>query len=323
VIYDTADAKFGPPRAHREDALSPCSGSPYLSAPPAVAGWSPCCEYGHVARRVSSRVFIGRGEELAQIDAARERVRGGEAGTVLVGGEAGVGKTRLVAEALARAQAAGDWVLTGNCAALSGASVPFLPIIEALSGLPAEVSDDAPDELTGLLDRDGPSADIRPAAPGRVFELLLTLLRKAGRSRPVLLAIEDVHWADRSTLDLLAYLIRNRRDEQLLVIATFREEDLDRHAEFRGWLAEAYGGGAERITLARFGREEHAELLAGVLGALASPALSQTSCSGVRTATRSLRRSCWRRRGAEPARASPSRCATRCDLASSSSTRPR
>src|SRR5215831_2211053 len=164
---------------------------------------------GGVALRVSSPVLVGRAAEAAQLWAAFECAQAGSPATVVVAGEAGVGKTRLVTELIARARAQGTLALTGGC----------LNVVEALRSLggavdPAElerVLGSARVELARLVPELGASAgtgvQAAPGAgaltPGRLFELLLGVLHRLAERGPLLLVVEDLHWADQSTRDLL------------------------------------------------------------------------------------------------------------------------
>jgi ATP/maltotriose-dependent transcriptional regulator MalT len=207
--------------------------------------------------RLSSQVFVGRQGELAEVRAAYDHAAGRSASAVLVGGEAGVGKTRLLTELTSYAHDAGALVLLGRCADLRDADMPLLPIAEALAALgplPARASAELEDAWRGR-------------APGvAVFTPALELLREAAASTPVLLAIDDVHWADRSTLDLLTFLLGRLRDERLMLVLTFRSDELDRRAELRDFLAEAGRRPiASRVELERLTRDELGAQLEGIL----------------------------------------------------------
>jgi DNA-binding CsgD family transcriptional regulator/tetratricopeptide (TPR) repeat protein len=246
---------------------------------------------------LTSPTFVGRADELARLAAARDRAAAGTPTTVLVGGEAGVGKTRLVGEAMAGARAAGARVLAGGCVELGGEGVPFAPLIEALRGFVRDLAE--PElaelfpgrtraELARLLPELGPAAgdavggraafggDPGPwSDQGRLFELLLGLLERLGRDRPAVLVVEDLHWADRSTRDLLAFLVRNLRQGRLLLVLTYRGDELHRRHPLRPFLAELdRGRRVERLELARFGPEEVAAQLAGIQGAPAPAELA-------------------------------------------------
>ena len=184
--------------------------------------------------------------------------RAGTPGLVLVGGEAGVGKSRLVAELTAYASADGDQILAGQCVGFDEATIPLLPVIDALRGL----DDGAQDLLDTRLvpvSAAGPPAGLHP--------LVLDRLAAAAATAPILLIVEDVHWADRSTLELLAYLARRLGDERVLVVATYRSDEVDRHERLRRFLADvATAARAQRLALDRLSRAQTREQLAGILG---------------------------------------------------------
>jgi DNA-binding CsgD family transcriptional regulator/tetratricopeptide (TPR) repeat protein len=227
--------------------------------------------------RVVSPTLVGRLEELQALEAAEGRAADGEPAVVLVGGEAGVGKTRLVAELTARCAADGTRVLAGGCVPVGEGALPFAPIVEALRTLVAEVGAAAVRELVGpawpelarLLpalgapDRGGPPGQ---AAQARLFELLLGLLGRLGEQAPLVLVVEDVHWADQSTRDLLAFLVRNLRREQVLLVVTYRNDEPGQQ-QLGPWLAELdRGGPVQRLELPRLDRAETVAQLVGILG---------------------------------------------------------
>jgi DNA-binding CsgD family transcriptional regulator len=238
---------------------------------------------GGVAPRVSSSVFVGRVQEVARLSAALERARSGSPATVVVAGEAGVGKTRLVGELRRRARELDVLTLTGGCLDVGDGVVPFAPIVEALRTLttllePAElerVLGGARAELARLVPELA-TAD-QPAGalpPGRLFELLLGALHRLADGRAVLLLVEDVHWADRSTRDLLGFLIRNLRGGVALVL-TYRSDELHRRHPLRPFMAELERSGrAERLDVGRLDRGEVTELLDGILGDAPEPGLA-------------------------------------------------
>ena len=237
-----------------------------------------------MARRLSSPVFVGRSDELRMLLSTADAVASGETWFTLIGGEAGVGKSRLVAEASANLDARGWLVLEGGCIALGEEGLPFGPIVEALGTLvrdvPAEriVAAAGPSlpELARLVPEfagvasEGPlpAASQSEWLQTRIFSGILGLLGRLGETSPVLLVVEDLHWADRATRDLLGFLARNRRDERLLVVTTFRSDELHRRHPLSGWLAEAERQQRmERLDLARFERAELVQLLAAIAAA--------------------------------------------------------
>jgi DNA-binding CsgD family transcriptional regulator len=361
---------------------------------------------------VVSPVFIGRREEVASVAALMGRAQAGESAFVLVGGEAGVGKTRLVSELAARASGAGFLVLTGQCVELGAEGLPLAPLVDALRALarsmgpealaevlgpagpglarllplprgdPLRVRDlldvpglglrlltdisgvdrvirhvyttDLPDPgryltpgdlvLTGMIwcrepgdaDRfagalaqagagvlgagealgevppeliqacgrygitllavpaetsfatvteevgrqltgDRATAMTRAGAAGRppgedietaqLLELVLGLLVRLSATRPVMFVIEDLHWADQSTLDLTAFLVRSLREARVLLVATYRSDELHRRHPLRPLLAGwKRARSAEPLELRRFDRSEVTAQLAAILG---------------------------------------------------------
>ena len=205
---------------------------------------------------------------------------------MLVAGEAGIGKTRLVTEALGHAAGLGAVALIGGCLDVGEGVLAYAPVVEALRPLagllgPAElerVLGGAQDELARLIPELGPSdaaGPDGPLAPSRLFELLLGMLHRIAERTPVLLVVEDLHWADQSTRDLLGFLVRNLRAGVALVL-TCRSDELRPGHPLRPFLAELNRGGrAERLELGRLGRRELAELVAGILGEPPSPGLSR------------------------------------------------
>ncbi|GAA3201706.1 LuxR family transcriptional regulator [Actinocorallia longicatena] len=186
---------------------------------------------------------------------------------VLVGGEAGIGKTRLVREFGAQA---GVRVLSGGCVELGSDGLPFAPFSAALRSLVREIGADGVRELlpgasglARLLPEFGDADVTTVESRARLFELVLTLLE---RLAPMVLVVEDAHWADKSSRDLLEFLIRNLGG-QVLVVVTFRSDALDRGHPLRPLLAElARVDMVDRIDLRRFTRAETRRLLHQVLG---------------------------------------------------------
>ena len=232
-----------------------------------------------MATRVSSPTFIGREIELAALGSALERTIGGTTTTVLIGGDAGIGKSRLIAEFAAHARSRGALVLEGGCVSLGdGGGLPFAPIVEAFRRLPSLLADGAVQGLDGIDDLRSPataelgrlvpelgstggpepvSSDRPEWTQARIFEGLLALLHGLSERVPVVLLLEDLHWADGSTRDVTSFVARNARSERLLLVGTYRADDLHRRHPLRPWLSEMERvPRVERFELARFGRSE-------------------------------------------------------------------
>ena len=245
--------------------------------------------------RVSSPVFVGRADELARLSGALETAAAGHPGTRLITGEAGIGKSRLVEEFLTQARASDALVLEGDCLPLGETGLAYAPFVAALRPLVRSLDPDRLDRLIGpgraelahLLPDLGPppTRSKRPpdaslsatTARARLFEIMFGVLHRLAEERPLVLVLEDLHWADASTRDLLRFLVRNSRTERILVIATYRSDELHRRHPLRPLLTELQRlESVEVIELAAFGVEEVAAQLAGIRGAPAEPDLVAT-----------------------------------------------
>jgi DNA-binding CsgD family transcriptional regulator/tetratricopeptide (TPR) repeat protein len=217
--------------------------------------------------------LVGRGPELAALRGALAAAREGSGGIVLVSGEAGIGKTRLVAEALERAgDAPPDLLLTrGQCADSGSGPVPYAGLDGILRSLVERLG------AAEVLAAAGPAADalgailpglvsVRPGVDaGRGPEVLADLLTTLAADQPVVVVLEDLHWSDDATRTVLARLARTARDTRLLVVATYRSDDVGRRHPLRTTLAELDRARlAERLDLAPLDEDEVAELARAV-----------------------------------------------------------
>jgi DNA-binding CsgD family transcriptional regulator/tetratricopeptide (TPR) repeat protein len=194
----------------------------------------------------ASEVFVGRVHELCELEQALETARAGSGTTALVAGEAGIGKTRLASELARRAGEAGFQVLLGRAIDLVGTELPYQPFVEALRPLVE------PRQL------DRPAGSQR-----RMFEDILALLTDRAASAPVLLVLEDLHWADTSTLDLVVFLAYNVDNRPLLLLVTYRGDEPSSAERVRR-LADGVGrsGAAIALELGPLEDEELVTLLA-------------------------------------------------------------
>ena len=236
---------------------------------------------------MASPTFVGRVEELQVLEAARRRAGSTEPAVALVGGEAGVGKTRLVAELIGGCVTDGTRVLAGGCVPVGDGALPYAPIVEALRTLVAEVG---VAEVRGLIGPSWPelgrllpalgapdrAGQPDQAAQVRLFELVLGLLARLGEQVPLVLVVEDLHWADRSTRDLLAFLVRNLRRERMLLVVTYRDDEPGQRL-LGPYLAELdRAGRVERIELSRLDRAQTVAQLVGILGAAPAAELADS-----------------------------------------------
>jgi DNA-binding CsgD family transcriptional regulator/tetratricopeptide (TPR) repeat protein len=225
---------------------------------------------GGVGNR-SSPIIVGRDAELARIEHGLEVAALGRPALLLVRGEAGIGKSRLVREAIERARAGGSAVLHGACLDLGGDGLPYLPFVEALRGLARETPGGQMRELLGPALTDlqvllpelaalEPTAEPATGAGSavdraRLFERFLGFLERLGSETPALAIIEDVQWIDPATRDLVTFLVRNVTTERLVAILTCRTDDLPPGHPVLAWLSElGRAPGAIRMDLARLSR---------------------------------------------------------------------
>jgi DNA-binding CsgD family transcriptional regulator len=233
-----------------------------------------------VGRTLVSPVFIGREAELAALTAALDAAIGGDPAIVLLSGEAGVGKTRLVEEAAGRASAAGARVLAGSCIEMGGEGLPFGPLAHVFRSLMRDTSPEELDAFIGparpdlaqvLPDLDPDSAlstsSLGEGGTARLLELVVGVIERIAADRPLMFVIEDLHWADRSTLDLVALLVRALHATRVLVVVSFRSDELHRSHPLRplvtGWERVR---AVQRIELGRLARAEVARQLEAILG---------------------------------------------------------
>ncbi|MCU7724398.1 AAA family ATPase [Actinoplanes sp. KI2] len=217
---------------------------------------------------VVSPVLVGRRGELARLHALLDRTAGGRAAVALLGGEAGVGKSRLVRELSRTAASRGMRVLSGGCTELGGAGLALAPLVDVLRALARSAPAGELDRLLGparrefarLLPELDPSAAGASAAdgsPAQLLEHVLALVTQLAAERPVLLIVEDLHWADRSTRDLMVFLARTLREHGVLLLMTYRSDELHRRHPLRPLLtAWERARAVEHIELGRFTRDE-------------------------------------------------------------------
>jgi len=221
-----------------------------------------------VARLGSGIPLVARDRELGRLRAALTKAGDGTAGAVLLAGDAGVGKTRLIDELAAGAE--DTIVLLGRCLDAGETGLPYLPFAEALGSLKTDVAHRP--ALAMLLPQLALPAEREPGTegmiapsliPGRrpeqdvgqlqLFDAVLGLLSDLAERQRVLLVLEDLHWADASTRYLLSFLLSRLRSQRLLVVGTYRSDDLHRSHPLRPLLSELVRLSAvDRLDLAPF-----------------------------------------------------------------------
>lgn len=226
----------------------------------------------------SAPPLIGRDEELARLMGVLEHARDGAARAVLVAGDAGVGKTRLLEEVAGRAARAGTTVVTGHCVDLGDVGLPYLPFTEILGALAADerfaavlAGHPTVERLLGA----GSDPAAGPDGRLRLFEDVAGLLAELAAAAPLLLVVEDLHWADQSSRDLLRFLLSRgvlhqpggTPDRRLAVLASYRADDLHRRHPLRPLLAELIRLPAvERLELRPLADPEVARLVRALEG---------------------------------------------------------
>jgi tetratricopeptide (TPR) repeat protein len=231
-------------------------------------------------QRALSPVLVGRQEELSQLEDELLSVNRGDGRFVLLAGEAGIGKTRLVKELAQRARKLGCEVLWGSCSEAELA-LPYLPFVEAIGNHlgqqdPAVVRADlgrTAGELAQLFPQleEGP-----PRAPAgdpaqaklRLFESVVALLELWARDRGLLIVLDDIHWADSSTRELLDYAARRLVRSRVMLLATYRSDELDRrHPLTRTVQIWRRAGLAETVTVSAMTPPHVSEMIAVILNA--------------------------------------------------------
>ncbi|RIQ32532.1 LuxR family transcriptional regulator [Jiangella rhizosphaerae] len=226
----------------------------------------------HVTRTTG---LVGREAQLADLRAAHAVACAGEPVTVLVGGEAGIGKTRLAEEFVAEVAAAGTRTVAGQSVPLDGEGPAFAPLVGALRGLHAEfgaqrlleLAGPGGETLAGLVPELGVAPAEGPEGRGRLYEVVTSLFERVAADRPLVVVLEDLQWADSPTRDLLRFLVRGVRDAQLMLLATYRSDELHRGHPLRPLLAELDRlRQVRRIELPRLDADEVVQQLRELLG---------------------------------------------------------
>lgn len=223
--------------------------------------------------RKGAAVLIGRAQELGALREALDDVSRGEPRIAIVAGEAGVGKTRLLDEFEKRCRDESTLVVRGACVAVGAGELPYGPWIEAVHALETEIgrnrfiemADGEADSLStmfSVLPGREPHHHGGRIARAHMFRSFLELLCRIADRRNVVLLLEDLHWADVSSLDLLVFLTRNLRHQRVLLVATMRTDEFDKEQYHRSVFAELVRSpGACFLELQRLSLNEIAVLL--------------------------------------------------------------
>jgi DNA-binding CsgD family transcriptional regulator/tetratricopeptide (TPR) repeat protein len=231
---------------------------------------------GDMPQRVSATVMVGREAPLRGLREAYAAAREGDGRLVVVGGEAGAGKTRLVTEFLEGTPAATQ--LVGGCLELGQAVMPLAPVAAILRQLARDLGEDRAEALLGpelvgfLPGRPQVTLDPHWTGQGGMFEAFRAVLEQLAGEAPVILVIEDLHWADRSTLDLVTWLARNLAGARILFVGTYRSDEMRRSHPLRPVLAELGRlAHVQRLDVQPLTGREVAELLTAIQGGPVPP----------------------------------------------------
>ncbi|WP_308798346.1 helix-turn-helix transcriptional regulator [Agromyces silvae] len=220
---------------------------------------------------VSSPEMVGRQADLAWLEGLLVAAREGAPRTAVLGGEAGIGKTRLLQE-FTRGLGGDVRVLAGQSVDLGEVAAPYAPVKAALRALVAEVGAEAvlaavgpgrsaitallPEVATGEPGRDAPVPG-GAAATGQLHEAIAVLLETLSRERPIVFVVEDLHWIDAASLALLRFLMRALTASRVLIVLTYRTEDVGRGHPVRAFLTEAERDrGVDRREITRLSRAQ-------------------------------------------------------------------
>jgi class 3 adenylate cyclase len=229
-----------------------------------------------VIQKVVSPLVVGRAEQLDHLEDALLAANRCESRFVVLAGEAGIGKTRLAGELEQRAHKLGTTVLWGRCSEAELA-LPYLPILEALGNYLALQDAEtvagrlgpAGRELAQLFPQLGPPTTSPTADPTqtklRLFESMISLLAIPADDTGVLLIIEDIHWADASTRELLDYLARRLRGLRIMVLTTYRNDELHRKhpllPTIQGWRRSGF---ADIVELQEISQDDVGDIISAI-----------------------------------------------------------
>ena len=226
------------------------------------------------------RVFVGRESELRQLQAAYDAALSGRGSLAMVVGEPGIGKTSVCEQLATYAALRGGKALVGHCYEEGSLSVPYLPFVEAMrsyvlarepNGLRSDLGSGA-GEVARIVSEVRDRVQVTPADSGdaeeqrwRLLQAISGFLRNASQVQPLLIILEDLHDADRGTLDLLVHLSRNLEGARLLIVGTYRDVEVDRGHPLSSALAELRRGqNFQRVPLRGLTAEEVQRMVASV-----------------------------------------------------------
>jgi DNA-binding CsgD family transcriptional regulator/tetratricopeptide (TPR) repeat protein len=230
-----------------------------------------------VAEQGSSGAFVGRVAELDRLESALAALPERGAATVMLGGDAGMGKSRLIEEFCARARSRGSLVAIGACTPAEGGGLPYGPVVGVLRDVARQLPAGDVAGVLGFAQRSlGLAAPIESdadAAPTsglvktKMFEALLQSVEALAARASVVLVFEDLQWADSASIEVIDFLTRNLHDNPVLLVATYRADEVERGGALRRLLAElGRHNRVSQLELPGLDRVEIARLLTDIVG---------------------------------------------------------
>ena len=214
---------------------------------------------------IYNRTFVGRESEMRQLESAFDSALSGVGSLTMVVGEPGIGKTAICEQLATYVTLRGGKTLAGHCYEEGSLSLPYLAFVEAMrsyvldrdpQGLETDLGTGAADVARIVSEiRDRVQVELRPAGDPeddrwRLLQGVTTFLRNASTVQPLCIVLEDLHWSDRGTLDLLIHMARNLQGSRLLIVGTYRDVEVDRPHPLSSALAELRRGSAfQRVPL--------------------------------------------------------------------------
>ncbi len=261
-------------------ARSPGGGEGAIPSPLAGEG----AGGGASSNPIYRRTFVGREAELRQLKGAFDGALSGQGGLIMVVGEPGIGKTALCEQLATYSALRGGTTLVGHCYEEGSLSFPYLAFVEAMrsyvlerdpAGLSQELGSGAAEVariVSEVRQRLGVTPTLVSAADPdedrwRLFQAVAGFLRNAAAARPLAIVLEDLHWADRGTLDLLVHLSRNLAGARLLIVGTYRDVEVDRTHPLSASLAELRRAASfGRVLLRGLTADEVQRMLGAITG---------------------------------------------------------
>ncbi|MEP6630023.1 MAG: AAA family ATPase [Lapillicoccus sp.] len=231
---------------------------------------------GSTANGAGSRPLVGREQERVLLRNLVTGLTVGQPAALLIHGEAGVGKTRLLEAAVEDARRDGVEVLRGTCIHFATSTVPYGALVLALRSWQAEPGHAQVDDFARLLAAADPTRQAESAGPSTTLTALDDVLRALCTARPVLLVVDDLQWADDASLDFLAYVLAGLGHQRLAVVLAFRDEDRHHSHAFESWLSDTSRMPmVRRLRVERLDEEDTGDLVSALLDRATTPDLGR------------------------------------------------